>query len=70
MGKHRGGQLIARAQRRLETQPGASVSLSEEVTSQVVLKDLTAVCEWGGSRMSTGPERLTSGHVRGRLGVP
>ena len=39
MGKHRGGQLIVRAQRKLETHPGASVSLSEEVTSQVVLKD-------------------------------
>ena len=62
--------MIARAQRRLGTQPGGSVSLSEGVTSQVVLKDLTAVCEWGGSRMSAGLERLTSGHVRGRLGVP
>lgn len=61
--------MITRAQRMLETQPGGSVSLSEEVTSQVVLKDLTAVCESGGSKMSAGLERLTSGHIGGRLEV-
>lgn len=41
----------------------------EAVTSQVVLKDLTAVCEWGGSRMSVGLVTHI-GPRRGRLGVP